>query len=101
MPEARPPRLRRTKAPLNPKPPTNPDVPEEVSHLAAELGLALEGLLSWKLYASGKVVLIAPNGMKITRDVSECKPRSNNEPAEEVFRTTMEVVKSDLERGEQ
>lgn len=101
MPEPRPRRSQRTKIPMNPNPPSTQIVPDAVTQLAAELGLDMEGLLAWKLYASGKVVLIAPNGMKITRDVAESKPRSNNEPAEEVFRATMDVVRSDLERGEQ
>ena len=84
MPEARPPRLRRTKAPLNPKPPTNPDVPEAVSSLAAELGIALEDLLAWKLYASGKVVVIAPNGMKIIQEAAD----NNREPEKAIIRDT-------------
>ena len=39
-------------------------IPEPVGQIAREMGLALEGLLDWKVYPSGKVVLIAPNGMK-------------------------------------
>jgi hypothetical protein len=92
MPEARPPRLRRTKAPLNPKPPTNPDVPEAVSRLAAELGLALDDLLAWKLYASGKVVVIAPNGMKIIQEVAD----SNPEPVEAIIRDTRSVMTDEV-----
>lgn len=84
MPEARPPRLHRTKAPLNPKPPTTPDVPEAVSRLAAELGLALEDLLAWKVYASGKLVVIAPNGMKIIQEVAD----NNREPVKAIIRDT-------------
>jgi hypothetical protein len=59
-------------------------VPEAVSRLAAELGLALEDLLAWKLYASGKVVVIAPNGMKIIQEAAD----NNREPEKATIRDT-------------
>ncbi|MDO9084825.1 MAG: hypothetical protein Q7U53_01350 [Anaerolineaceae bacterium] len=88
MPEARPPRLRRTKAPLNPKPPPNPNVPEAVSRLVAELGITLEDLLAWKVYASGKVVVIAPNGMKIIQEVAD----NNPDPVKAIIRETSSLL---------
>jgi hypothetical protein len=40
-----------------------------VASLAAEYEIDPEALLDWKVYPSGKVVLIAPNGMKLVREV--------------------------------
>lgn len=45
-------------------------LPAVVVSLAAEYELDLEMLLDWKVYPSGKVVLIAPNGMKLVREVA-------------------------------
>jgi hypothetical protein len=59
-------------------------VPEAVSRLAAELGIALEDLLAWKVYASGKVVVIAPNGMKIIQEPAD----NNREPEKAIIRDT-------------
>ncbi len=64
---------------------TNPgkckgSIPTVVSSLAAEYELDLATLLDWKVYPNGKVVLIAPNGMKLVREVeleSEC-PTAND-----------------------
>lgn len=50
-------------------------IPQAVEHIANEMGLALDSLLSWKVYPSGKVVLIAPNGMKFVVEV----PQPENE----------------------
>ncbi len=44
-------------------------LPAVVASLAAEYELDLEMLLDWKVYPSGKVVLIAPNGMKLVREL--------------------------------
>jgi hypothetical protein len=65
-------------------------VPEAVSRLAAELGIALEDLLAWKVYASGKVVVIAPNGMKIIQEVAD----SNPEPVKAIIRDTSSLMAS-------
>ena len=68
MPE----RKRKQPAVLNPKKNHNHQaIPEQVARIASEIGLALEGLLDWKVYPNGKVVLIAPNGMKF---VVEARP---------------------------
>jgi hypothetical protein len=61
---------RKSKVPLNPNPVQKTStLPAEVLRLAAEYGIAPEGLLDWKVYPSGKVVLIAPNGMKLVREM--------------------------------
>ena len=57
---------RKSKVPQNPNPVQKTStLPAEVLRLAAEYGIDPEGLLNWKVYPSGKVVLIAPNGMKL------------------------------------
>jgi len=61
---------RKSKVPLNPNPVQKTStLPAEVLRLAAEYGIDPEGLLDWKVYPSGKVVLIAPNGMKLVREM--------------------------------
>lgn len=65
MPEAR----KKPRSALNPKyKPQAESMPAVVREIAHELGLDLEALRDWKVYASGKVVLIAPNGMKFVRE---------------------------------
>jgi len=61
---------RKSKVPLNPNPgkKTSP-FPAEVLRLAAEYEIDPAALLDWKVYPSGKVVLIAPNGMKLVREM--------------------------------
>ena len=45
-------------------------IPKTVQTLANQFGLDLDRLLDWKVYPSGKTVLIAPNGMKfVVEDV--------------------------------
>ena len=62
---------RKTKAPFNPgQAGKGHDLPVEVLSLAAEYGIDPAALLDWKVYPSGKVVLIAPNGMKLVREVN-------------------------------
>ena len=57
---------RKSKVPLSPKPVKKTSTfPAEVMNLAAEYEIDPETLLDWKVYPSGKVVLIAPNGMKL------------------------------------
>ena len=58
-------------------------IPAPVQLTAKEMGLALESLLSWKVYPSGKVVLIAPNGMKFVVDT----------PVVESIETTTPLIK--------
>lgn len=59
---------RKTKLPFNPgQVGKGHDLPVEVLSLAAEYGIDTAALLDWKVYPSGKVVLIAPNGMKLVR----------------------------------
>jgi len=61
---------RKSKVPQNPNPVQKTStLPAEVLRLAAEYGIDPEGLLDWKFYPSGKVVLIAPNGMKLVREM--------------------------------
>ena len=79
---------RKSKIPFQPKPHSG-TVPQAVAQLAAEYEIDLAGLLSWKVYSSGKVVLIAANGMKFVRDApegvareaAEGKPRSTPDSA--------------------
>ena len=64
MPKA----IRKSKVPLNPNPVKKTStLPVVVMSLAAEYGIDPATLLDWKVYPSGKVVLIAPNGMKLVR----------------------------------
>ena len=61
---------RMSKVPLNPKiVQKTSSMPAEVLNLAAEYGIDPAALLDWKVYPSGKVVLIAPNGMKLVREM--------------------------------
>lgn len=61
---------RKSKVPLNPNPlQKTSTLPAEVLRLAAEYGIDPAALLDWKVYPSGKVVLIAPNGMKLVREM--------------------------------
>lgn len=55
-------------------------IPEPVGQIAREMGLALEGLLDWKVYPSGKVVLIAPNGMKFVVETIPTKTTPSTPP---------------------
>ena len=66
------------KAPRKPKVPFAPQsegkvspIPEQVLNLAAEYEIDPAALLDWKVYPSGKVVLIAPNGMKLVHEKVE------------------------------
>lgn len=43
-------------------------IPEEIVSFARELNLAVEELLGWKVYDT-RVVVIAANGMKFTKDL--------------------------------
>jgi hypothetical protein len=67
MPETR----KKTRTVSNPKfKQKRPPIPKPVQTLAEQYGLDLDSLLDWKVYSSGKVVLIAPNGMKfVVEDV--------------------------------
>lgn len=77
MPEAR----KKPRSAINPKyKPQGECIPTVVREIAHELGLDLEALRDWKVYASGKVVLIAPNGMKFVREGA---------PAEEIDQKTL------------
>ncbi len=67
MPKA--PRKRKVELVKNPQP-KKVTIPALVTSLAAEYELDLAELLDWKVYPSGKVVLIAPNGMKLVREVA-------------------------------
>lgn len=61
MPETR----KKTRMVSNPKSKQKrTPIPKSVQTLAEQYGLDLDSLLDWKVYSSGKVVLIAPNGMK-------------------------------------
>ena len=66
MPKA--PRKRKVGLLKNPDPKKGA-IPTAVTSLAAEYELDLAEMLDWKVYPSGKVVLIAPNGMKLVREV--------------------------------
>ena len=46
-------------------------IPEQVLNLAAEYEIDPQALLDWKVYPSGKVVLIAPNGMKLVYEKND------------------------------
>lgn len=61
MPETR----KKTRMVSNPRfKPKQMVIPKTVQTVAEQYGLDLDSLLDWKVYPSGKVVLIAPNGMK-------------------------------------
>ena len=61
---------RKSKVPLNPNPVKKTStLPAEVLRLAAEYEIDPAALLDWKVYPSGKVVLITPNGMKLVREM--------------------------------
>ena len=76
MPKA--PRKRKVELVKNPQP-KKVTIPALVTSLAAEYELDLAELLDWKVYPSGKVVLIAPNGMKLVREVAlETMPETDN-----------------------
>jgi len=61
---------RKSKVTLSPKPVKKTStLPVMVASLASEYEIDPEALLDWKVYPSGKVVLIAPNGMKLVREV--------------------------------
>lgn len=61
---------RKSKVPLNPNIVKKTSTfPIEVQRLAGEYGIDPAALLDWKVYPSGKVVLIAPNGMKLVREM--------------------------------
>jgi hypothetical protein len=62
--------IRKSKVLLNPNPVKKTStMPVMVMSLAAEYGIDPANLLDWKVYPSGKVVLIAPNGMKLVREM--------------------------------
>lgn len=61
MPETR----KKTRMVSNPKfKQKQTPIPKSVQTVAEQYGLDLDRLLDWKVYPSGKVVLIALNGMK-------------------------------------
>lgn len=61
MPETR----KKTRIVSNPRfKPKQMVIPKTVQTLVKQYELDLDRLLDWKVYPSGKVVLIAPNGMK-------------------------------------
>lgn len=73
---------RKSKVPLNPNNmQKTSSLPAEVLRLAAEYRIDLAALLDWKVYPSGKVVLIAPNGMKLVREMDT--PESLHPAAED------------------
>ena len=73
---------RKSKVPLNPNPVKKISaLPVVVANLAAEYGIDPATLLDWKVYPSGKVVLIAPNGMKLVREMDA--PESLHPTAED------------------
>jgi len=73
---------RKSKVPLSPKPVKKTNtLPVVVVNLAAEYEIDPEALLDWKVYPSGKVVLIAPNGMKLVREMDA--PESLHPTAED------------------
>lgn len=47
------------------------EIPAEVCALAVRLQINPQDLLAWKVYDAGKVVLIAPNGMKFSGKVND------------------------------
>ena len=56
---------RKTKTPTNPKQHLKVDnIPAAIQQVAKTLNLEVAALLDWKEYPEGKLVLIAPNGMK-------------------------------------
>ena len=60
----------KSKVPLNPNPMKKTSAfPAVVMSLAAEYEIDPATLLDWKVYPSGKVVLISQNGMKLVREV--------------------------------
>ena len=68
MPRAK----RKTAVPYNPQSRTKKDaLPAAVIALASQYEIDLAGLLDWKVYPSGKVVLIAANGMKFVAQMEE------------------------------
>ncbi len=68
MPRAK----RKTAVPFNPQARVKKDaLPAEVIALASQYEIDLAGLLDWKVYPNGKVVLIAANGMKFVAQMEE------------------------------
>lgn len=62
---------RKTKVPMNPKQDSKTDVPVVVQQIAKTLNLEVVALLDWKMHPDGRVVLIAPNGMKFVVENTE------------------------------
>jgi hypothetical protein len=66
------------------KPKNNPVVPSElpaaVLRLAGQLSLDPQTLRDWKVYPGGRVVLIAPNGMKFS--AIEVSDEQSDRPAQ-------------------
>lgn len=86
MPKA----TRKSKVPLSSKPVKKTStLPDVVANLAAEYEIDPEALLDWKVYPSGKVVLIAPNGMKLVREMDA--PEVSHPAANEQQAVTMET----------
>ena len=81
---------RKSKVPFSPKPVKQTSaLPIVVANLAAEYEIDPEALLDWKVYPSGKVVLIAPNGMKLVREMDA--PEVSHPAANEQQAVTMET----------
>jgi hypothetical protein len=76
MPRAK----RKTAVPYNPQSKVKKEaLPASVITLAGQYEIDLSGLLDWKVYPGGKVVLIAANGMKF---VAEMEEQVTTEPEE-------------------
>ena len=81
---------RKSKVPLSPNSMKKTSaVPAVVMSLAAEYEIDPATLLDWKVYPSGKVVLISPNGMKLVREVDA--PESLHPAADERQGAPMEA----------
>lgn len=75
---------RKTKVPMNPKQDLTTDMPAAVQQVAKTLNLEVDTLLDWKMHPDGRVVLIAPNGMKFVVE--------NAENAQEIMGETAELT---------
>ncbi|PKO13026.1 MAG: hypothetical protein CVU39_21045 [Chloroflexi bacterium HGW-Chloroflexi-10] len=69
-------------SPRKPKnsPVVSGELPVGVLRLAGRLNLNPQALLDWKVYPGGRVVLIAPNGMKFS--AIEVNDEQSDRPAE-------------------
>jgi len=75
---------RKTKVPMNPKQHLKTDIPAAVQQVAKTLNLEVAALLDWKMHPDGRVVLIAPNGMKFVVE--------NAKNAQEIMGETAELT---------